>query len=93
MHCALGERIMEALRDRARKLYVTYSYTCAYDYALCFAEIYRARKLYVTYSYTCAYDYALYFAEIYSSIERAASLPAPIAEITVAAPVTASPPA
>ena len=34
-----------------------------------------------------------YFRERYSSIECAAILPAPIAEITVAAPVTASPPA
>ena len=39
-------------------------------------------------------DFALsYFFERYSSIDFAASLPAPIAEITVAAPVTASPPA
>ena len=33
------------------------------------------------------------FFEIYSSIAFAAVLPAPIASITVAAPVTASPPA
>ncbi len=35
----------------------------------------------------------LYLEEIYSSIALAAVLPAPIARITVAAPVTASPPA
>ncbi len=34
-----------------------------------------------------------YFADRYSSIAFAATLPAPIAEMTVAAPVTASPPA
>ena len=34
-----------------------------------------------------------YLPERYLSMEAAASLPAPIAEITVAAPVTASPPA
>ena len=37
------------------------------------------------------YDY--YFADRYWSIAFAATLPAPIAEMTVAAPVTASPPA
>ena len=35
----------------------------------------------------------LYLLLRYLSMEAAASLPAPIAEITVAAPVTASPPA
>ena len=35
----------------------------------------------------------LYFALRYSSIAVAAVLPAPMAKITVAAPVTASPPA
>ena len=38
-------------------------------------------------------EFKTYFAERYSSIAFAATFPAPIAEITVAAPVTASPPA
>jgi isochorismate hydrolase len=38
-------------------------------------------------------DFKNYFLLMYSSIALAAVLPAPIARITVAAPVTASPPA
>ena len=50
----------------------------------------KGRKLFQCSGDAC---YALFFAVKYSSIATAAFLPAPIARITVAAPVTMSPPA
>ena len=48
---------------------------------------------YVLQSKSCKQRFLYYFEERYSSIPFAAALPAPMARITVAAPVTASPPA